>query len=252
MMSAVPTAWAAYDRAVSVGVPVGQGGTGKPMTEKQAVSYANRIVREAHGSNVESARSMVMNNTSEAVKMFTTLYGFMNNSYGQQLDAIDKLRTAGIDNTPVLARTLMAIVVPALWAAYLTHGSADTDKGESWAGWTAKAIAGEVAASVPFVRDAVSMVEGYRNAGLVSAESWLATMVAAGKGLYKAGTDPNYQGKWIRDTANAVGMGLHIPGLGQVGTSAQYLADVQAGKEQPQSAAEMSKGAVTGHGFTHH
>jgi len=251
MMSAVPTAWAAYDRAVTVGIPVGQGGTGRPMTEAQAVKYANRVVREAHGSNVESARSMVMNNQSEAVKMFTTLYGFMNNSYGQQLDAVDKLRTAGIDNTPVLARTFMAIIVPALWAAYLTHGGADSDKGESWGTWTAKAIAGEVASSVPFVRDAVGMVEGYRNAGMVSAENWLSTIVSAAKSTYKAATDPNAKGHWIRDTANAVGMGLHVPGLGQAGQSLQYLEDVRTGKEQPHDAAEYAKGVVTGRGAKH-
>src|SRR5438105_677221 len=128
MMTAVPTAWAAYDRAITEGIPKNQGGTGKPMTEAQAVNYANKIVREAHGSNIETARSMVLNTSSEALKMFTTLYGFMNTSYGQALDGFDKLRTAGISSPAVLARSFMALIVPAIWAHYLTHGKAKDDE----------------------------------------------------------------------------------------------------------------------------
>src|SRR5450830_745446 len=179
MMTAVPTAWAAYDRAISEGIPVSQGGTGKPMTEAQAVSYANKIVREAHGSNVEAARSNIMTAPSEAVKMFTTLYGFMNNSYGQLADSINKFQTPGLGKPEVMARTFMALIVPALWAGFLTEGAAKKDEG--WGTWAAKAITGEVAGMVPVVRDAWSMAQGFRSAGVVGAESWLSTMVNAGK-----------------------------------------------------------------------
>lgn len=243
MMTAVPTAWAAYDRAITEGIPKSQGGTGEPMTEAQAVNYANKIVREAHGSTAEAARSLVLNNSSEAMKMFTTLYGFMNNSLGQQLDGFDKLRTGGINNSPVLARSFMAIIVPALWAAYLTHGVPDKNK-ESWAAWIGKAIGSEVASTVPFVRDAVGIIEGFHNAGMVAAENWLATMIQAGTDVAKG------NGK-VKNIANAAGMGLHIPGLGQIGTSVQYVKDVHSGKEHPANAAEYAQGVITGHGPRH-
>lgn len=246
MMTAVPTAWAAYDRAIAEGIPKSQGGTGAPMTEEQAVNYANKIVREAHGSLNEAGRSMVMSSRSEAVKMFTTLYGFMNTTYGQQLDAFDKLQTKGISAAPVLARTLMAVIVPSLWATLLSGGP-DKDKQEGWGGWTAKAIGGEVASSVPFVRDVVSMFEGYSHAGQVAAESWLATMVKAATDTYHAATNPDAKGAVVKDVANAAGMGLHIPGLGQAGTTLQYIRDLQSGKAHPQGAWEMTKGLVTGH-----
>jgi hypothetical protein len=245
MMTAVPTAWAAYDRAITEGIPESQGGTGKPMTEAQAVAYANKIVREAHGSQIEASRSMVMNNSNEAIRMFTTLYGFMNTTYGQMLDGADKLRTEGISNPAVFARTFMAIIVPALWAGYLTHGTPKDKTVEGWAEWAGKAVAGEVAGAVPFVRDAVAMFEGYKNAGLVGAENWIGTMVQAAKDIASG------NGKPVRDIANAIGMGLHIPGMGQLGTSAQYAADVASGKEHPQDTTEMVKGVVTGHGDHH-
>ncbi|PQV51870.1 hypothetical protein [Paraburkholderia sp. BL21I4N1] len=248
MMTAVPTAWAAYDRAVTVGVPKNMGGTGAPMTEEQAVAYANKVVREAHGSNITTARSMVINNSSEAVKMFTTLYGFMNNSYGQAADIADKLKTAGISNPQTLARGFMALIVPAIWAGYLTEGP-PSDK-DGWAHWIAKSIGTEVAGMVPFVRDAAAMVEGYSHAGQVGVESFLNTMVGAGKDVYHMATGQHANAP-IKDIANAAGMGLHIPGLGQLGGSAQYLADVANGKQRPQGPLDVAEGVALGRAPKH-
>ncbi len=47
------------------------------------------------------------------------------------------------------------------------------------AAWVGKAVAGEVAGMVPFVRDVVVMVEGYSHEGVVGAESWMSTIVKA-------------------------------------------------------------------------
>jgi hypothetical protein len=241
MMTAVPTAWAAYDRAVTEGIPVGQGGTGKPMTEAQAVAYANKLVREAHGSNIESARSNIMTEPGEGMKLFTTLYGFMNNTNGQMSDAVSKMRTAGISNSVVLARTFAAVIVPALWAGYLKG----KDKADSWAEWVAKSIAGEVAGSYPFVRDAESMWEGMTHAGQVGVESWMQTEVQAVHDLYNAAQGKG-AGKVVQDVANAAGEGLHIPGLGQLGKAAQYVKDVHDGKQHPKDALEYLKGLTIG------
>ena len=225
MMTAVPTAWAAYDRAVTEGIPVKQGGTGAPMTEAQAVAYANKIVREAHGSNIESARSNIMTEPGEGMKLFTTLYGFMNNTYGQLADSASKLRDPGISNPAVLARTFMSIIVPSLWAGYLADPK---KKGDSWAGWVAQSIAGEVSGAVPFVRDAKSMWEGMTHAGQVGVESWMQTEVQAAHDLFNAAQGKG-SGKVVQDVANAVGEGLHIPGLGQLGKSLQYVEDRRTG-----------------------
>ena len=248
MMTAVPTAWAAYDRAVTVGIPKNMGGTGEPMTEEQAVAYASKVVREAHGSNITSARSMVINNSSEAVKMFTTLYGFMNNSYGQAADIADKLRTAGISNPQTLARGFMALIVPAIWAGYLTEGPPNDKDG--WAHWITKSIGVEVAGMVPFVRDAAAMVEGYSHAGQVGVESFLNTLVGAGKDIVNLATGQHVNAP-IKDIANAAGMGLHIPGLGQLGGSAQYVTDVATGKQHPKDALDVAEGVALGRAPKH-
>jgi hypothetical protein len=143
----------------------------------------------------------------------------------------------------------MALIVPALWAHTLTHGAPGDDEG--WAAWVGKAVAGEVAGMVPFVRDVVAMVEGYSHAGVVGAESWMSTIVKAAMDVKHMAEGKEVKAP-IKDIANAAGMGLHIPGLGQLGTSAQYAADVANGKEHPEDAAEYAKGIALGHGSKKH
>jgi hypothetical protein len=218
------------------------------MSEADAIHYANKIVREAHGTNIESARSNVMNSRNEGIKMFTTLYGFMNNTYGQAANFIDQIKTPGYSKPEALARAFTALIVPALWAGLLTHGSPTDDKNKDHIGhWFAQALGGEAAGMVPFVRDAYNFIEGYRGAGLNGIESWLSTVTKPITDAYKV-----YEGHevktGIRDTADALGTGLHIPGLGQAGASAQYLYNVNQGKENPQDAGDVAAGLMKGHG----
>ena len=242
LFTATATAHGAYDRAIAEGIPTSMGGTGSPMTHAQAVSYANQIVREAHGSQIESMRSNVMTNPHEGVKMFTTLYGFMNNTLGQTSDTVSKLKTAGINKPEVMARALMALVVPAMWAGVLTDGMPNSD---DWKQWLGKAMGSETLGMVPFARDAYSFLEGYKHAGVIGVESWMQAVLQPVLDAKKAVEGKNVPGA-ISHAADAVGMGLHIPGLGQLGKTAQYLWDVHTGKQQPASTAEMVQGATIG------
>jgi hypothetical protein len=238
-LSAVPLAHAAYDRAIAEGVPKNRGGTGQPMPHDEAVHYANSVVREAHGSSIETARANVLTNPNEAMKMFTTLYGFMNNTLNQMVDAHDKARTAGFSKPEVLARFMAAGILPAIWTGWLAGEFQD----EPWWKAAGKSILGEAAGMVPFARDAWHAIEGYHSAGL---PPWMSAMgavaqpvhdvldVAEGKGVKHP----------IKDLGNAVG--LAIPGLGQLGTSAQYLSDYATGKERPKSTVEFLSGLAHG------
>jgi hypothetical protein len=250
-LTAVPTAWAAYDRATSEGVPMDQGGTGAPMNDKDAIHYANKVVREAHGTALETNRSLFMQ--SRGVKgLFGTIYGFMNNTYGQMGDMLDKAVEGGhFNNHPALAaRALATLIVPALWAAYIKHGSPD-DAGESAWKWAVKAITGEVASTVPFVRDAWAMIEyGTRgSSGTVAPIRIIGDTVAAATDAWHETQGKST--KIIQDTANALGELLHVGGLGQAGKTAQYLREVQEGKQHPQNAAQFAHDAALGPKHAH-
>jgi hypothetical protein len=242
LLTAVPTAHAAYDRAITEGIPTALGGTGAPMAEADAVAYANQVVREAHGSNIESARSNIMTNPHEAVKMFTTLYGFMNNTLGQTLDTASKLRTAGLGKPEVLARATMSLILPALWAGVITDGLPTRD---DWEKWLAKALGSETLGMVPFARDAYSFMLGYGHAGVIGAEAWMQTVLQPAIDAWKAAHGQSAN-NWVSHLADAAGMGLHIPGLGQLGKTAQYLHDVATHKEHPTGVLDFLHGVAQG------
>jgi hypothetical protein len=241
-LSAVPTAWAAYDLARTSGVPKSMGGTGEPMSEDDAVRYANSIVRQAHGSALEVTRSNFMQ-ARGAKGFFGALYGFMNNTYGQMGDMLDKSVSGGhFQNNPAVAARLFAtLLIPAVWAQWLRSGTPSDD--ESWWQWTAKAVAGEVAAMVPFVRDAAALLEHGR-AGTVAPMQAMTDVVNAGRDLWNEAHGQST--RLIQDLSNAVGEWAHIAGLGQLGHILQYMRDTAEGKHHPDNAAQAAKEAVVG------
>jgi hypothetical protein len=228
-LSAVPTAWAAYDLAKTRGVPESMGGTGEPMAEAQAVAYANSVVRQAHGSALEVTRSNFLQSRG-AKGLFGALYGFMNNTFGQTADMLDKATSQGHfrNNPAVAARLLSCLIVPAIWTEWLKDGGPGED--HSWLAWGAKAISSEATAMVPFVRDAVSILEYGRNPTVAPVQAF-ADVLNTGKDLYREAQGEST--RVIQDLFNAMGEWGHIAGLGELGHILQHARDVAEGKKDP-------------------
>ena len=229
LLSATPTAWAAYDLAKTEGVPKSMGGTGEPMTEEQAVEYANSVVRQAHGTALEAARSNFM--LAKGTKnLFGALYGFMNNTYGQMSDMLDKSISGGYfkNNPQIAARLFATLIVPAMWAQWLSDsGPGENDSAAAWMG---RAITGEVAATVPFVRDAWALIE-HGHSGQVGAFQIVEDTINSLKDV--AGEVEGKSTRLIQDLFNAVGELAHVAGLGELGHILQHARDVQDGKKEP-------------------
>ena len=241
--TAVPTAHAAYDWAVTEGIPKRLGGTGKPMSEADAIQFASKVVREAHGSTNEASQSLLINNKSEIIKALTTLHGFMNNAFGQTVDAYDKaFKAEGFGKPELLARTLMAQVVPAVMAGWVTFGG--PNENETWAGWMLHHIGGEFAGMLPMVREGWSAgVEGFSSAGLPPWIRALTDTTKAVKSVVK-GAEGEPVKHPIKDVGNAAG--LLLPGLGQAGSTTQFLYDVVKGEQQPETVGEWIRGVMSG------
>jgi hypothetical protein len=228
-------------------VPKSMGGTGEPMTEAQAVAYANSVVRQAHGSALEATRSNFMQSGS-INGLFGALYGFMNNTYGQTADMLDKSVSQGYfkNNPAVAARLFATLLIPAVWTQWLKDsGPGDEESTFTWAG---KAVAAEVGAMVPFVRDAVSMLE-YGRGGTIAPMQMVTDVVNSGKDIWNE--SQGKQTRLIQDLSNAIGEWAHIAGFGQLGHILQYMRDEANGKKNPENAAMAVKEAVIG-GHAHH
>jgi hypothetical protein len=241
--TAVPTAHAAYDWAITEGIPKRLGGTGQPMSEADAIKFASKVVREAHGSTNEASQSLLINNKSELVKGLTTLHGFMNNAFGQNADSLDKLLHGnGLGKPEILARTMMAQVVPAMMAGWVTFGG--PNENESYLGWAFHHLGGEFAGMLPMVREAWSAgVEGYSSAGL---PPWIRAITDT----VKVARDVAREVKG-EETTNAIkhagnAGGILLPGLGQAGSTTQFLYDELTGKQQAETVGEWVRGVMSG------
>ncbi len=240
-LTAVPTFHAAYDWAVTEGIPEKLGGTGEPMSIPDAIKFADSVVREAHGSNIETARSNLINNRSEIVKMLTTLHGFMNNSFGQVLDMYDKARYTQFNKPELMARFVMAAIVPGLITGVIVGAKKDD---EAWWEWAAKSIGGELAGMVPLLRDAYNMiVEGFDKSGMPP-------YVKAANDLHQVGKDIVHTAKGeenkhpIKDVGNVVG--YMLPGASQAGATAQFLYDEKTGKQHATTVGQWIRGLMSG------
>ena len=245
LATAVPTAWAAYDLARLKGVPKSMGGKGVPMSEEDAVAYANSVVRQAHGTALESARSTFMQG-GPLKGLFGMLYGFMNNSFGQQRDMWDKVFKEGhFNNKPeVAARLLASVILPGLMTSWIINGTPDINN-ENPVWWAMKAMLAEVAATVPFLRDAVQYAEYGREDAAAPLQVLMAP-VKVGKDAYQSLIDDKHTALW-QDAGNAIGEWGHVAGLGEAGHIVQYYSDVAAGtKPQPDSGLEAIKNATVG------
>lgn len=238
--TAVPTFHAAYDWAITEGIPKRLGGTGQPMSHKDAVTWADSIVREAHGTNIETGRSNLMNTRSEWIKALTTLHGFMNNSFGQNADIYDKAFHAnGFGKPELLARFMMSQIVTGMLAGYITFGPKVDD--EPWWKWVGGCIAGEYAGMVPVMRDIYSaVVEGHGSAGLPPYIKTATELAVAVKSIAK-GDEAKHP---IKDVGNAAG--LFLPGLSQAGATTQFMYDEHTGEQSAQTVDEWVHGVMSG------
>jgi len=242
-LTAVPTFHAAYDRAVTEGIPERQGGTGEPMTDVQAKAYANNVVRMAHGGSTDATRSNLMNSKSESVKLLTTMYQFMNNTYGQGANTISALRTPGIGKPEVLAKAFMQQIVPALVTAFVTKGI--WDKKDDIGKWLAEAIGDEAVTALPGGASLLAIAKDQNHAGQLAPMAFAESVVQPTKDLWKI-SHGEHASKPIQDTANAVGMAFHLSGMGQAGKTLQYADDMRTGKEKPADALEALQGLTVG------
>ncbi len=248
-LTAIPTAHAAYDWATTEGIPQNLGGSGQPMSHEEAVRFANGVVRQAHGSALETARSNFLHERGMA-SLLGMIYQFQNNTFGQLADIKDKglARASYYQSNPnLMGRLAASLVAPAIVGYLVSNGWSK----DPWYKQLGMAITGEIASTVPLLRDGWSMVEAMAEGRDWKSSALTLPPVRVAGDFVQAVTDAikETEGKStriIQDAANAIGEVFHIAGLGQAGKTAQYLEDVHTGKQKPQSVPALISGATLG------
>lgn len=245
MLSALPTWLGAYRKAEAEG-----------MEEADAVAFADKTVRNAHGANGAPDMAAIQRG-SEAQKLFTMFYGFFNHIYNRQVvgarAAVDAGRNvvagnfagARRDFAKALSTFFFYLAVPALIEGLVSQGGPGND--DDWLSWGAKQVAGEVPAGVPVLRDLAKAVITGRDYEMSPVAKAAQTVIDSGKDVASlvGAREKEPSSRWLQHAIESAGYILGLP-TGQAAGTVQFLKDVGAGTEDPQSVQDWLRGLMYG------
>lgn len=247
MASAMPTWMGAYLKAMAK-----EADGGLDLGEDDAIAYADRAVRNAHGGGGVKDMSAIQRDKG-IMSLATMFYSYWNHVYNRQRDlgmGWKKAVTgqASVHDFPkLLARSTFYILVPQIAHALLSSHSSKNDDGslDGYMDQVAEGIGLGFVSGVPALRDlansyvnghdyAISPIENAFNTGLKTLED--ANKIAHGK-------EPSKRA--FQNAAETAGYAFGLP-LSQPAASAKFLWDVIDGDVHPKDISDWWKGIMTG------
>lgn len=233
-MVALPTWLGAYRKALSEG-----------MGEQDAAAYGDKVVRMSQSSGRAKDLAAIQD-SSEFARIATMFYSFFNVLYNQQRTAVRAAKRG--DWRKASQISFFTLVLGPLMGALLTgQGPDDEEEPEAWA--LRKVFFG-MWAGIPLVRDVMGVAER-KAAGQYAGTPTIPVIRAAEAAIKLSGdaknaaTGEEVSDKWIKHAIETPGYFVGLP-TGQVGTTAQFLYDVNEGAHHPEDAAEWYRGLTKG------
>lgn len=247
LASAAPTWLGAYRKALHEG-----------MEDADAVYYANKTVRNAHGAQTDLDRAPVqdLKGFGSLLNMFGS---FTNHIYNRQrliaMDAASGVRNVGAgryregtrDFGNVLARSLAMIAWPGLISAIVKQAWPDENKDETWAGWAAEAIMEGATAGLFVVRDLANAAiqvrgHGYEMSPVAHAVNTIIDVWKDAEKMHETGEAPK---NMLKHEVEAAGYISGFPTSAPF-TAGKFLWDVSDGEADPQNVSQWLQGVMTG------
>ena len=251
MASALPTWMGAYKKALS---PVSKGGLG--MSEENAVYFADKTVRNAHGGTGVKDLAAVQRGP-EFFKLFTMFYTFWNHNVNRLMDTA-KLVTSSEHraamkeanhwrDSDVAATVIMRTLIYTLGVQMmhgLFHPPKDDDE-EGWLKWAGREITSAAFSGIPIARDIAAWALGSREYSVTPAASMVNAIGQSGTDAAHALMGEQVSDKWLKHAITTAGYVFALP-TGQPASAIQFLWDVGDGAQDPQGAAEWWRGVMHG------
>jgi hypothetical protein len=248
MASAMPTWMGAYLKGMAQD---SRGGLN--LSEEDAIAYADRAVRNAHGGGGTKDLAAVQRDKG-TMSLFTMFYSFANHMYNRNRDLLKGWGNVvsgqgSVHDMPrLLARSWFYSVMPAIIHAALLGNSGKKDD-DGTLGAFAKNVGGEMALDfvngMPFVRDGAAAYVNERDYTISPLEQ-------AGKSIILAANDATHlvEGEptskhALTNAAQAVGYTFGIP-TAQPAATTKFIWDVMNGDQDPEGLADWWKGITTG------
>lgn len=256
MASALPTWMGGYLKALE---KTEKGGLG--MSEEDAVYFADKTVRNAHGGGGIKDLAHVQRG-SEFFKLFTMFYTFWNHNINRIMDTGKRIKELpaeyrdakesgdwagfrGDVGTLVLRSFMYTLGVQAIH--YMMHPPKEDDQNpEGWLMWFGKQMALSGLSGVPVFRDVVGHYAGGKDYEM----SPIASLIHNTDSLLKDMDSNSTSDRFIKHALTEAGYIFGLP-LGQPASTVQFLSDVWTGNQNPQDISEWWRGVTTGNTRDH-
>lgn len=251
-MVAMPTWLGAYHKALDGG-----------MSEAEAIDAGDKAVRKSQSAGRSKDLAAVQRGP-EGIRVLTTFYSYFNVLYNKQFETASLVKRGNESGRrgdkagkyahwrQAAMNTWWIMMIAPVAGALLTGDWPDDEEQdlEGWAAWAMTRIFFGLWAGVPGIRDVASGAQRQLEGGYVGAvqSPFFNAFDAAErplKDLFKVlqGDEPSE--RWIKNAIVAPGYFIGLP-TGQLGTTAQYLADVAKGDQKPEDAGDILKGVIKG------
>lgn len=251
--SAMPTWMGAYIKAMA---KEAEGGLN--MSEQDAIHYADRAVRNAHGGGGIKDMSAIQRSKG-LTSLLTMFYSYWNHVYNRQRDLgkgwgktvrsvpgmVHGDFTTVRDFPRLLARSWFYFVVPQLAHALLKPSP---KKDDGTLGGSVERMAEDVGlglfSGIPIFRDMASAIASGRDYTFTPVERVFETAYKTTEDVLALtkGETPKYM---VRDLAELAGYRFGLP-TSQIATTGKFLWDVLDGEQDPEDMAEWWRGILTG------
>ncbi len=255
MASALPTWMGAYHRGMATEANGGHG-----MSEADAVYFADKTVRNAHGGSGAKDLAAVQRGP-EFFKLFSMFYTFWNHNVNRLMDTArmakslpETYRTGEPgefkgDLGLVIMRTLIyTLGVQAMHG--MLHPSKDDEGETNWFAWAAKEFGSAAFAGIPVIRDVASHYISGKDYSPTPAAGIVDAIGASGMDAMNLMTGQEANPKALKHTITTAGYVFGLP-LGQPASVAQFLWNVSQGQDHPETAGDWLRGVMHGESKQH-
>ena len=240
------------DRFVSTAGWIGayNKGLSEGLGDGDAIAFADKSIRQSQGAGAAKDLAAIQRGkgaAGEAGKLLTMFYSYMSAFYQRQRtlarDYGTAFRTGNVKDFPgLLARTMLLYFFPAL-ASELLAGRAPEDD-EDWTLWALEKIGLSALGPIPVVRDVAGGLASGFGYNFTPASGVGKSVVNAAKDIKRLveGEETKRATRDILETAGYLG----APVTGQMAAAAQFLVDVGAGDQHPETFGDWWEGITKG------